>query len=455
MEQGVTEAAFVPLDSSGKRQDMHVRPELAYGSVEYIAPADYTVRPPMPPCYFFVIDVSRNAVANGALATVAAAVQGTLDALAERNGATKVGFLTFDSTIHFYNLSSSSAAAQMMVVADLNDPFPPIPDELFVNLESARPAVDALLSALPRAFANTTDLDSAMGTALQAAFRTISHIGGKLLLFTSSASTVGAIKVASREVAADYNTDREPAMRQPGNAFYRSLAGECINQQISVDVYALASGYCDLFSLSLLPRATGGALRFYPAFNAVRDGTKLTMELRAALLRYTGWEAVMRMRCSKGMRISTFHGHLHVRSNDLVVLPAVDTGSTFVAQLQMDDQLMTGPEMYVQCALLYTSPHSERRIRVHTMRLPVVSATADLFEHADALACAATLAKLGVDKALGSRLDETRDVMQTKCVLSASSHNTTLLRASVRHGKSYKQRSQCDIRGHCRVQSQL
>lgn len=35
------------------------RQELTHGSVEFIAPAEYTVRPPMPPCYFFVIDVSQ------------------------------------------------------------------------------------------------------------------------------------------------------------------------------------------------------------------------------------------------------------------------------------------------------------------------------------------------------------------------------------------------------------
>ena len=36
-----------------------------------------------------------------------------------------------------------------------------------------------------------------------------------------------------------------------------------------------------------------------------------------------GWEAVMRIRCSKGLRISGFHGHFFIRSTDLLALPQV------------------------------------------------------------------------------------------------------------------------------------
>ena len=34
-------------------------------------------------------------------------------------------------------------------------------------------------------------------------------------------------------------------------------------------------------------------------------------------------QAVMRIRCSKGLRISTFHGHFFIRSSDLLALPQV------------------------------------------------------------------------------------------------------------------------------------
>lgn len=413
----VPEDAFAPLGADGRRVDEAERPELTRGTVEFIAPEQYAVRPPMPPSYFFVIDVSQAAAASGALAAVCAAIAATLDELAARNPLTRVGFLTFDSCVHFYNLNGNLAAPQMMLVADIADPFSPLPDDHYVSLEGSRGTIDALLDALPAMFAGTSELETALGAALQAAFRTMCHLGGKLLLFTSSPSTLGSCAVTkNREVAAHYNSEREAALRQPADPFFKNFTAECIEKQICVDIFALAPHYCDLFSLDTLPRYTGGSLHFYPSFHAARDGAKLQHELQHNLLRPTAWEAVMRVRCSKGMRMSTFHGHLFVRQNDLVALPAVSADDTFVAQMTMEDTVLAGERVFVQCALLYTSSTSERRIRVHTLALPVVANVYELFEKADAAGIAATLGKLAVEKAQRGRLDETRRTVEGKLV---------------------------------------
>ena len=72
------------------------------------------VRSPMPPTYIFLIDVSYRAVGAGILPTIAEAIRSSLDQLpgGER---THVGFITFDSSLHFYKLSPGASAPQMMV----------------------------------------------------------------------------------------------------------------------------------------------------------------------------------------------------------------------------------------------------------------------------------------------------------------------------------------------------
>ncbi len=52
---------------------------------------------------------------------------------------------------------------------------------------------------------------------------------------------------------------------------------------------------------------------------------KLRQDVTHNLARTTAWEAVMRIRCSKGLRISAFHGHFFIRSSDLLALPQVPT----------------------------------------------------------------------------------------------------------------------------------
>lgn len=58
----------------------------------------------------------------------------------------------------------------MMVVADLEDPFLPLPDDLLVNLSESRAVVEALLDSLPSMFENNPNIESALGPALKATF---------------------------------------------------------------------------------------------------------------------------------------------------------------------------------------------------------------------------------------------------------------------------------------------
>ena len=61
------------------------------------------VRPPQPPVYFFVIDVSAASAQNNMLSYLCEAVKASLNELPGLPR-TQFGLLTFDQAIHFYNL---------------------------------------------------------------------------------------------------------------------------------------------------------------------------------------------------------------------------------------------------------------------------------------------------------------------------------------------------------------
>lgn len=69
---------------------------------------------------------------------------------------------------------------------------------------------------------------------------------------------------------------------------------------------------------------------------------------------------------------------------------------------------------YVQCALLYTSSSGERRIRVHTMAVPVVSDLGEMYKAADGAACASLLSRLAVEKSLTARLEDARQAVAAR-----------------------------------------
>ena len=139
---------------------------------------------------------------------------------------------------------------------------------------------------------------------------------------------------------------------------------------------------------------------------------KAEQEIAHYLTRPLGLEAVLRVRASSGLVMSTFHGHFFVRSVDLLALPNVSPDNAYTLQVTYEHDLPENQQFaYFQVALLYTSSAGERRIRVHTMALPTANNMGELFASCDAQAIAGVLGKMAIDRALSSRLSDAREAM--------------------------------------------
>jgi protein transport protein SEC24 len=151
-----------------QQTDRYHRAELNYGCVDFIAPAEYTVRPPQPPVYVFVMDVSYSAVQTGMIAVVADAIKSSLDTLPNEDGRTKVAFVTADNAVGFYKLTGDEP--EILVVGDLADMYlPRAASDLIVNLVECRTAVENVLDRMKTMYVNTQTPVNCLGSALQAA----------------------------------------------------------------------------------------------------------------------------------------------------------------------------------------------------------------------------------------------------------------------------------------------
>ena len=407
---------FCHLDEQGLRRDRFDRPELSQGVVEFVAPAEYMVRPPQEPTYFFVLDVSATAVRSGMLASAARAIQASLDSLPGR-GRTKIGFITFDNSVHYYNLAADLRSPQMLVVSDLKELFVPLPDNLLVNLHESRKVVDAFLDSLPEMFVkNPVVSQSCLGPALKAAFTVMKQIGGKMSVFQSILPNLGVGALKPREQPGIMGTPNEIKLLKPEVTWYKDTAVEFSRQQISVDMYLFPYQYMDLASLGELAKCTAGAMHSYVNFNEANDSPRFESQLHKALTSTTAFEAVMRIRCTKGMRITNFYGNFFIRGTDLLALPNCNSDSVFAFDLAHDEQNVTCSHVTVQAALLYTSSEGERRIRVMTQALPVTSFTSAVVASLDTDACCTLLAKQALDVATKSSLDNARMRLQQVCI---------------------------------------
>lgn len=113
---------FSALTPAGARVDREQRPELVRGTVEFLVPKEYWSKEPVGLRWLFVIDVSQEAVTKGILE---AFCQGVIHALYDEDDAetedesgeikrripkaSRVGFVTYDKDIHFYNMNVSES----------------------------------------------------------------------------------------------------------------------------------------------------------------------------------------------------------------------------------------------------------------------------------------------------------------------------------------------------------
>lgn len=59
----------------------------------------------------------------------------------EESSAIRVGFVTYNKVLHFFNVKSSLAQPQMMVVSDVGEVFVPLLDGFLVNFQESRSVV--------------------------------------------------------------------------------------------------------------------------------------------------------------------------------------------------------------------------------------------------------------------------------------------------------------------------
>ncbi|XP_042480943.1 protein transport protein Sec24-like At4g32640 [Macadamia integrifolia] len=272
------------LGPDGRRRDADERPELCRGTVEFVATKEYLVRDPMPAVFFFLIDVSMNAIQTGATAAACSAINQVIADLPE-GPRTFVGIATYDSTIHFYNLKRALQQPLMLIVPDVQDVYTPLQTDVIVQVSECRQHLVQLLENIPTMFQSNKVADSAFGAAIKAAFLAMKTTGGKLLVFQSVLPSVGIGALFAREAEGRTNIsagEKEAhKMLQPADKTLKTMAIEFSEYQVCVDVFITTQSYVDIASISVVPKTTGGqVLSFFTSnFHNIQHLLNKFMEL--------------------------------------------------------------------------------------------------------------------------------------------------------------------------------
>lgn len=394
--------------------------ELKHNVVDFITPAPYIVRAPQPPAFFFLIDVTYSSILEKVVHIAADVLKQLIERL-PGDDRTRVGIATFDSKMHFYDLTKSRPHVQ--ICGDVTNSFVPPGYQYFFNRNEYMDNIKTLLDTIPAMYSDTQDTRSCLGTALKNCHAIMKPFGGKLILITSLRPEVVSVKndplgegrLANR-LQTHATTNKEPKLIVPEDGFYSRFALELSNSHISVDTFFFDCGtYLDVATLSQLSTLTGGQSFYYKGFYPGRDGLRFCRDLEKTLLRETGYEGVMRIRTSSGLKAEHYYGNVFLRSVNLVALPSIDSDKSFTIQFKVDNNVKN--TIYIQAALLYTASSGLRIIRVINHAIPISANWPEVYEGIDCPALVNTIAKASCNKLVTSTShQQTRDYIIKSCV---------------------------------------
>ncbi|XP_053804977.1 protein transport protein Sec24C isoform X1 [Vidua chalybeata] len=415
---------FQHLDHTGKRVDFYDRPELSLGSYEFLATVDYCKNNkfPSPPAFIFMIDVSYNAVKSGLVRLICEELKSLLDYLPREGNmeesAIRVGFVTYNKVLHFYNVKSSLAQPQMMVVSDVADMFVPLLDGFLVNVNESRTVIASLLDQIPEMFADTRETETVFAPVIQAGLEALkaAECAGKLFIFHTSLPIAEAPgKLKNRDDRKLINTDKEKTLFQPQTSFYNNLAKDCVAQGCCVDLFLFPNQYLDVATLGVVPYQTGGSIYKYAYFQLDTDQYRFLNDLRRDVQKEVGFDAVMRVRTSTGIRATDFFGAFYMSNTTDVEMAGLDCDKTITVEFKHDDKLSEDSGALLQCALLYTSCAGQRRLRIHNLSLNCCTQLADLYRNCETDTLINYLAKYAYRGVLSSPVKTVRDALINQC----------------------------------------
>ena len=80
----------------------------------------------------------------------------------------RVGFMTYDRKINFYNIKGNLSQPQQMTVGDVGDMFVPLVDGFMCTVEESETVIDSLMEQIPLMFGETRETETVLGPVIQA-----------------------------------------------------------------------------------------------------------------------------------------------------------------------------------------------------------------------------------------------------------------------------------------------
>ena len=195
-----------------------------------------------------------------------------------------------------------------------------------------------------------------------------------------------------QDSAKSYMVESDPNLKSAAE-FYNKLGERCISAKIALDIVMhtnpdVPQPFLDLATLGRLCEASSGRLTWIgkPSYDSSTVWKQIIREELMRPLYFSGWDAVFKVRCSKGLQVRAMvsscgkmmaPSSLSGQEDEVefsVVTPETCLAVTLEHRIGGLPTPKDNPLAFVQTALLYTNPWTgDRRVRVSTLAVRVTT----------------------------------------------------------------------------------
>lgn len=232
----------------------------------------------------------------------------------------------------------------------------------------------------------------------------------------SSANVIAGKSRVSNSKGSNSNQAGKISELQAQSAQYWELSSACVNSSLCVNVLMLVGDlyrdnqpFIDTAPLADVTMVTGGRL-FLIRGDLLQEEAVLRLEsqLLQDMNSVSGHDAILKMRCSKGVGIEQVIGAGSFSAlEEELRLSEVDSSTSTMFNLSVGGggvTLKDEEKLHLQLACLYTTPLKQRRLRVHNLTLIVSDKPTVIYRNADIEAIACAVGRLAALKAFDCSL---------------------------------------------------
>ncbi len=342
------------LDSEGYVNGFEECPELYSGSIEFLVNEDYSARTPKEPTYFFLIDISKSSYENNIPYYAIHAIKAALtDHRLNGNENCTFGIGFFDGNLHLLNLQSSRAS--LFTIWENSGFNYSLPMDKFLiyladyDMEEIAAKLDAAYENI--CFSSNEATFAEISTSLKYLNQMLHKQGGKI-----------SVIVGNKQKYLPKANSKDKTNRHffyANNNDFTKLGTDMNKNMVSIDLYLF--GYKTMRNLASLAdniRLSGGSLSYYEEAGE-KDLNKFFNDLLFNISKELTWEAVFRIRCSKGWKKVSYGNYYATSFNDLLRIQHVDENYSILYTFQQNSEVQgkvnDNDTFFLQTSLLYTN----------------------------------------------------------------------------------------------------